>query len=207
MALLDVRDLTKHLPRSGSGLFGRVVGRAGVDRRVASRSSRARRSASSASRAAARRTTGRCMLRLIEPTSGEVRVQGRGRARASTGARCARRGAHMQMVFQDPYSSLNPRMRVGDDRRRAARDPRDRHEGRARGARRRALRAGRARSGASRSLSARVQRRPAPAHRPGARARAQPVVHHRRRAGVGARRVDPGAGHQPADRPAGAARR
>jgi len=56
-------------------------------------------------------TTGRCMLRLVEPTSGEVRFNGENvltfpRARM----RAARRD--MQIVFQDPYSSLNPRMRV-----------------------------------------------------------------------------------------------
>jgi len=56
-------------------------------------------------------TTGRCMLRLVEPTSGEVRFRGENvldfpRRRL----REARR--HMQIVFQDPYSSLNPRMRA-----------------------------------------------------------------------------------------------
>ena len=51
-------------------------------------------------------------------------------------------------------------------------------------------------------LPAPVLRRPAPAHRRRPRAGAQPQAHHRRRAGVGARRVDPGAGHQPADGPA-----
>ena len=58
-------------------------------------------------------TTGRCILRLIEPTSGEVRFKGEdvlGFSRARM--RQARRD--MQIVFQDPYSSLNPRMRVGD---------------------------------------------------------------------------------------------
>jgi ABC-type oligopeptide transport system ATPase subunit len=58
-------------------------------------------------------TTGRCILRLIEPSSGEVRLRGENvlgfdRHRL----RQARRD--MQMVFQDPYSSLNPRMRVRD---------------------------------------------------------------------------------------------
>src|SRR5439155_956395 len=56
-------------------------------------------------------TTGRCMLRLVEPTSGEVKFPGVNvlefpRARM----RQARRD--MQVVFQDPYSSLNPRMRA-----------------------------------------------------------------------------------------------
>jgi oligopeptide transport system ATP-binding protein len=58
-------------------------------------------------------TTGRCILRLIEPTSGEVLFKGEnvlGFSRQRM--RLARRD--MQIVFQDPYSSLNPRMRVGD---------------------------------------------------------------------------------------------
>ena len=57
-------------------------------------------------------TTGRCILRLIEPTSGEVRFKGEDvLSFAPARLRAARR--HMQIVFQDPYSSLNPRMRVG----------------------------------------------------------------------------------------------
>ena len=56
-------------------------------------------------------TTGRCMLRLIEPTSGEVRVRGENvLAFSRAQLRSARR--NMQIVFQDPYSSLNPRMRA-----------------------------------------------------------------------------------------------
>ena len=57
---------------------------------------------------------------------------------------------------------------------------------------------------AARAVSAPVQRRPAPAHRPRARARAESVAHHRRRTGIGARRLGAGAGHQPADGSAGA---
>jgi oligopeptide transport system ATP-binding protein len=56
-------------------------------------------------------TTGRCMLRLIEPTSGEVWVRGENvLALSRRRLRDSRRD--MQIVFQDPYSSLNPRMRA-----------------------------------------------------------------------------------------------
>ena len=58
-------------------------------------------------------TTGRCILRLIEPSSGEVFFRNENvLAFSRERTRLARRD--MQIVFQDPYSSLNPRMRVGD---------------------------------------------------------------------------------------------
>ena len=58
-------------------------------------------------------TVGRLALRLIEPTAGSVRFDGRDLASLSGGElRRARAGA--QLIFQDPYSSLNPRMTVGE---------------------------------------------------------------------------------------------
>ena len=58
-------------------------------------------------------TTGRCLLRLVEPTSGEVLFRGDNVLQFSR-RRMRRARRDMQIVFQDPYSSLNPRMRAGD---------------------------------------------------------------------------------------------
>ena len=112
---------------------------------------------------------------------------------AAAGRRSARCAARMQMVFQDPYGSLDPRRRVGEqiadgilihglaDRRDGAR------------ARRRAAAPGRARSRPCRPLAARILRRPASAHRHRARARDRARFHRRGRAGLGARRLGAGA--------------
>jgi oligopeptide/dipeptide ABC transporter ATP-binding protein len=58
-------------------------------------------------------TVGRCLLRLIEPTAGEIKFEGRDvLSLGKSEMRELRR--EMQIVFQDPYASLNPRMKVGD---------------------------------------------------------------------------------------------
>ena len=203
MALLDVRDLTK-IYRQRQGLFGNATEVRAIDR-VSFSIEQGETFGLVGESGSGKTTTGRCILRLIEPTSGQVAFKGQDVLALDRRAlRESRR--HMQMVFQDPYSSLNPRMRVetiveeplvihaiGTKAERAARvaellDPR------------------RPRSRAAAPLSARVQRRPAAAHRPGPRAGPQPLADHRRRTGVRARRVDPGAGDQPARRPAGPVR-
>lgn len=57
-------------------------------------------------------TLGRCLLRLVEPDAGSVRFRGEDLLTLG-GAELRRRRRRLQMVFQDPYDSLNPRMRVG----------------------------------------------------------------------------------------------
>ena len=103
-----------------------------------------------------------------------------------------------QIVFQDPYASLNPRQTV----RRTLEDPLRLHgvdgEKRGRRSRREDAGAGRPAPRARGPLSARILRRPAPAHRHRAGADPEPEDRHLRRAGVGARRVDPRPDHQSA---------
>src|ERR671933_1292408 len=58
-------------------------------------------------------TVGRCLLRLIEPTGGQVEFEGRD-VLSTSGGELRRLRREMQIIFQDPYASLNPRMRVRD---------------------------------------------------------------------------------------------
>src|SRR5437660_8215816 len=58
-------------------------------------------------------TTGRCILRLERPTAGEILFDGKDVNRLQRSELTALR-RRMQVIFQDPYSSLNPRMKVGD---------------------------------------------------------------------------------------------
>jgi len=109
--LLDVRALTKHFPvRSGWWRAPTRVIRAvdGVSFTVAASETLALVGESGSGKT----TVGRAILRLIEPTSGHVSFDGRDvRALPPAALRALRR--EMQIVFQDPYGSLNPRLTIG----------------------------------------------------------------------------------------------
>ena len=112
MSLLEIRDLKKHFP-VGEGLFSRNKGVLkavdGVNLSVEEGETLGLVGESGCGKS----TLGRAILRLIEPTSGEVFFQGKNLlAMAQRELRDMRR--QMQIIFQDPYASLNPRMRVGD---------------------------------------------------------------------------------------------
>src|SRR5947199_1587907 len=109
MPLLDVAQLVKHFVR-GRGLFqpGSVVKAVdGVSFTVDEGETFGLVGESGSGKT----TTGRCILRLIEPTAGEVFFRGEN-VLAFSRDRLRRARRDMRIVFQDPYSSLNPRMRV-----------------------------------------------------------------------------------------------
>ncbi len=201
--LLEVTDLQKRLPDQVEGLliertvdaFVKAVDGVSFDIAEGETLGLVGESGSGKS------TTGYCILELLKPTSGSIRFQGEELTELPR-EELRRMRREMQIVFQDPYSSLDPRMTVGDivgeplivhgigtrrDRSARIRDLLDvvgfnpeLHE----------------------PLPARVLGRPAAADRDRARARAQPEADRLRRAGLGARRLDPGADPQPAEGPA-----
>src|SRR3989442_2898369 len=111
--LISIRDLKVHFPLAGSAWFGgsqsivKAVDGVSLDIQAGETLGLVGESGCGKS------TLGRTILRLIEPTSGEVIFQGKNLLSLSQrDLRDMRR--EMQIIFQDPYASLNPRMRVGD---------------------------------------------------------------------------------------------
>ncbi len=109
--LLEVEGLTKHFPIR-RGLFGRVAGQVRAVDGVSFSLRQGEVLSLVGESGCGKTTTGRCVLRLIEPTSGRVRFDGRDLVGLPAGE-MRRLRRQMQIVFQDPYSSLNPRLTVG----------------------------------------------------------------------------------------------
>src|SRR5438128_9349714 len=110
--LISIRDLKVHFPLARSAWFGgsqsivKAVDGASLDIRAGETLGLVGESGCGKS------TLGRAILRLIEPTSGQVLFRGHDLASLSNRAMREHR-RHLQIIFQDPYASLNPRMTVG----------------------------------------------------------------------------------------------
>ncbi len=109
--LLEVKNLVKKFPIKG-GLLQRTVDHVHAVDGVSFDLAEGETLGVVGESGCGKSTTGRCLLRLIEPTSGEVWFQGRN---VTAMPRDELRGLarDMQIIFQDPFASLNPRMTVG----------------------------------------------------------------------------------------------
>ena len=109
--LVSVRNLKKEFPIR-KGVLSRQVGAVKAVNDVSFDVARGETLGVVGESGCGKTTTGRAILRLIEPTSGEIRFEGRDvRSMGTSELRALRR--EMQIIFQDPVSSLNPRMSIG----------------------------------------------------------------------------------------------
>jgi oligopeptide/dipeptide ABC transporter ATP-binding protein len=110
--LLEVRDLKVHFPVR-KGVFRRTVGHVKAVDGVSFELRKGRTLALVGESGCGKTTTGKAILQLIRPTDGSVQYAGEELTRLSRAELRVRRAA-MQIIFQDPYGSLNPRMRVAE---------------------------------------------------------------------------------------------
>jgi len=111
--LLEVEDLTRHFSVRRGLVFGKTVGVVRAVDGISFTLDRGETLALVGESGCGKSTTARCVLRLIDPTSGTIRFEGTDitEMRGDPLRRLRRR---MQIVFQDPFASLNPRMTVGE---------------------------------------------------------------------------------------------
>jgi len=112
-ALIQVRNLKMHFPITRGLLFQRKVGAIKAVDGISFDIKRGETLGLVGESGCGKSTTGRALLQLYRPTAGEVFFEGDNLTKL-TGERLRRMRRRMQMIFQDPYASLNPRMTVGD---------------------------------------------------------------------------------------------
>jgi peptide/nickel transport system ATP-binding protein len=110
--ILEIKGLKKHFPIKG-GIFGRTVDQFKAVEDVTLNVRQGRTLGLVGESGCGKTTLGRTILRLLEPTEGEVFYRGTDITKLSS-TEMRRMREKMQIIFQDPYSSLNPRMTVGD---------------------------------------------------------------------------------------------
>ncbi|ACZ37828.1 ABC transporter ATP-binding protein [Sphaerobacter thermophilus] len=110
--LLDVRDLYMHFPLTRGIIFQRKVGAVQAVDGVTFQVRKGETLGLVGESGCGKSTTGRAILQLYKPTAGQVLFKGQDLTKLDAGQmRKMRR--YLQMIFQDPYASLNPRMTVG----------------------------------------------------------------------------------------------
>ena len=112
-ALLEVAGLEKHFPVRAGLLFPRTVGWVKAVDGVSFEIGEGETLGLVGESGSGKSTTGYCILQLLRPTAGSVRFLGKELTQLGRGE-IRRLRREMQIVFQDPYSSLDPRMTVGD---------------------------------------------------------------------------------------------
>jgi oligopeptide/dipeptide ABC transporter ATP-binding protein len=110
--LFEVRDLEKHFPLTSGVIFRKTVGAVRAVDGVSFDVFEGETLGLVGESGCGKSTTARLLLRLMDPTGGSIRFEGEEIATV-TGARLKELRRGMQMIFQDPYSSLNPRKTVG----------------------------------------------------------------------------------------------
>jgi oligopeptide transport system ATP-binding protein len=111
--LLEVEDLRKYFPIKSGVLFDRTVGYVKAVDDVGFEVRRGETVGLVGESGSGKSTTGYCILQLLRPTSGSVRFEGTELTQLRR-EELRRMRREMQIVFQDPYASLDPRMTVGD---------------------------------------------------------------------------------------------
>jgi oligopeptide transport system ATP-binding protein len=109
--LLDVKHLKKHFPIKG-GVFSKTIGYVYAVDDINFTLEKGETLGLVGESGCGKSTTGRTILRLIEPTDGAIYFEGQNITGLDKGAMRALR-REMQIIFQDPYASLNPRMTIG----------------------------------------------------------------------------------------------